>query len=148
MLKSRSCSAPLSRTFCKHDLSKGAPCGAHDSGAGTARRLSILGQKKGLAVPSFAGCLGMKIGRPFSDPGDEFGQTWMRLQGRDCRVVAGQFGFRKRCVDFVVTDLMQPHGWSVLAAPQFWDKVMQALFGGRRDGPVAERADGVIVHDG
>lgn len=44
---------------------------------------------------------------------------------------------------FIVANLMDKDRWPTLAASQFWDEVMQALWGVRRDGAFAEGADRV-----
>ena len=65
------------------------------------------------------------------------------MQRLDGVVVAGEFGFGQGGVDFLVTDLMQEHGWAVLAAPKPGDQVVQALRRVRRDRAAAEGANRV-----
>lgn len=57
---------------------------------------------------------------------------------------ACKHGFRKRGVNFTVTDVMEQHDRTAFAAAQFWDQVMQALRDMRRDGSVTQRADWVV----
>ena len=70
----------------------------------------------------------------------------MAAQRRDGVVGPRQFGFAERGVDLVVADLVQKHGRPTFAAPEFRDKMVQALRHVRRNGAVAERADG-IAHE-
>ncbi len=67
----------------------------------------------------------------------------MRAQGRDRVVAAGEVCLAQGCVDFVVTDLMQEHSWSALAALEARDQVMLALRGAGRDRAIAKRANRV-----
>jgi len=62
---------------------------------------------------------------------------------------AGQFGFRKRGVDFLVADVMQQHGRAAFAALELGDQVMGRLRHIGRDRAQAKRADrGVAgIHD-
>ena len=89
----------------------------------------------------------MKRGRAFRDPQDEFRKPWVGAQRFNGVIVPGKLGFRQRGMDLVVADLVQEHGRPAFAAAEFRDKVVQALSRLGRDGPVAERADG-IVHGG
>ena len=59
-----------------------------------------------------------------------------------CVELAGEFGFGKADVDFLVADVMQKDGRAALAAFQFRDQVVQALRRLGRDRAHAERAGG------
>ena len=90
----------------------------------------------------------MEIRRAFGDPGDEAGEPRMGAEGLHGVVGPGEFGLRHRGVDLVVADLVHEDGRPALAAAQARDEVVQALPCVRRDGPLAEGADGVVAHDG
>jgi hypothetical protein len=51
-------------------------------------------------------------------------------------------------MDFIVADLVQQNGGPTFATTQARDQVVQALLGVRRNGPVAQWADGVFAHVG
>lgn len=72
----------------------------------------------------------------------------MGFQCRNGAEIARQIGLAQGGVDFIVADLVQQHRLAALPAAQFRDKVVQALLGLGRDRTVAERADGIGVHDG
>jgi hypothetical protein len=84
----------------------------------------------------------------FRDPCDERGKARMGAQRLDGVVVARKLRLGHGGVDLVVADLVHENGRPALAAAQARDQVVQALLGVRRDGPVAEGADGVVAHDG
>ena len=65
----------------------------------------------------------------------------MGAQGIDAGKVPGKLRLAQAGVDLAMTDVMQKHGRAALAAFQFRDQVMPALFDGRRDRAVAEGAD-------
>ncbi len=67
----------------------------------------------------------------------------MRLERLWRGIVACQFAFGQRGVDFVVANLVQQNRWPALAAPQLRHEVVQALLGVRRNGAVAQGADRV-----
>ena len=88
----------------------------------------------------------MKSGRAFGDPANELGQSGMRAQGLDCRIVARQFSLGQGCVNFIVANLMQPNDRPAFAAFECRDQLMQGLRRVWRYGPAAERADRVVHH--
>ena len=57
--------------------------------------------------------------------------------------IAREFGLGEHGMDLVVADLMDEHRGAVGAALHPGDEVMDALPRGGRDGPEAERADGI-----
>ncbi len=93
-----------------------------------------------------AGGLGVEIGGAFGDPADEPRDPWMGAQGLHRVVAACKLGLGQRGVDLVVADLVQKHRGPALAAAQARDQVVQALLRVGRDGALAERADGIVLH--
>lgn len=98
----------------------------------------------GSAFPARSGAFGVKARRAAGHPADEAGQTRMGAQAFGCVVVARQFGFCQRGVDFAVTDMVQQNNRAALAAFEFGDQVMQRLRHIRRDRAQAKRADGYV----
>lgn len=90
----------------------------------------------------------MEIRRAFGDPRHEAFDPGMGTQGLDRIVASGKLRLGKGRVNLVMADLMQQDRRPALAAAQAGDQVMQALLGAGRNGPVAERADGGVVHGG
>lgn len=66
----------------------------------------------------------------------------MRAQGRDTGIIARQFCFGQGRMNLIMANLVQTHHRATLAALQLGDKVMQALALLRRNGTLAERANG------
>lgn len=89
----------------------------------------------------------MEVGGTLGDPLDKFRQSRVGAQSVDRVIGAGKLGFGKRGVDFVVADLVEPHRWTTFAAAKTGNEVMLALPRMGRDGPVAERADGIAHED-
>lgn len=81
----------------------------------------------------------------FHDPADELFESWMGFKGIYIGEVAGQFGFRKRRVDFLVANMVQSHGRAAFTALQFGHQMMQRRGSTRRDRAIAERADRGIL---
>lgn len=94
----------------------------------------------------------MEIGGPFCDPIEERRKARMGAQGLHGIVGPRKLRLGHRGVDLVMADLMQQDRRPTLAAAQSRDQVVQALLGMRRDGPVAQGADGwadgIVAHDG
>jgi hypothetical protein len=51
----------------------------------------------------------------------------MGAQGIDGEIGARKVCFAQGCVDFIVTDLVQEHRWSMFAAFEAWHQVVHAL---------------------
>lgn len=68
----------------------------------------------------------------------------MRAQGFGRVEITRKLGFGQAGVYFPVADMVHQNGRSTLAAFQFGDQVMQALWYVRRDRPQAKGADRVI----
>lgn len=71
----------------------------------------------------------------------------MAAQRLGSRKTPGKFGLAERCVDFLVTNVVQQHYFAALAAFEPRNKVMQALRNVRRDGPTAQRTCGDLFLD-
>lgn len=95
------------------------------------------------ARAALAGGFRVKVGRAFRDPLDEPGKARVGAERFGRGVVAGQFGFGQRRMNFIVADLVEQHGRSAFATAQFRHEVVQALLGVQWDRARAQGADGV-----
>lgn len=86
----------------------------------------------------------MEPRRAFGDPLDKLGKPGMAAQGLNGAVIPCQLGLGQRGVNFIVTDLVQSHHRAAFAALQLGNEMVQALPCIRRDGPVAQGADGIV----
>lgn len=82
----------------------------------------------------------MELWRAFGNPPDEFGKTRMCAQRIGCIEIARQFRLGQGRMDFIVTNLVQQHRRTALAAFQLGNEVVMGLLCMRRNGTPAKRA--------
>ena len=73
----------------------------------------------------------MKLRWPLGDPFEKRRQMRMCAKRFGRVVVTRQFGLRQRCVDLIMANLMDQNRWPAFATFQFWNQVVETLWGTR-----------------